>query len=272
MEVVPVVRTLTHSQESLKDGYDISSSINRIRFDGLASGVYRQVGAKLESIVREVGLDLAQIDEVLLAGASTLFPGLQNSLALQVQPTTPVTAAIDPAEVIAIGCVLTALHLSTLEDGLKAEDVLAYGAKPVGTLAKPIGLAIPGQEGNELIKLINAGAPLPTRRRVALPVESGVSKVAVEIWEGKDEVKVEKVERAPVEKSEDDDEEDDEEEDEEEETKTPVTIKEKAVGGVEVEVKNGKNVLLEVIVQRGGGVEVRAWEEGNEEGAVKFEA
>jgi hypothetical protein len=262
----------TCAVESLKDGYDLSSAINRIRFDGLASGVYRQVGAKLESIVREVGLDLAQIDEVLLAGASTLFPGLQNSLSLLVQPTTPVTAAIDPAEVIAIGCVLTALHLSTLEDGLKAEDVLEYGAKPVGTLAKPIGLVIPGQEGNELIKLINAGAPLPTRRRFALPVESGVSKVAVEIWEGKDEVKVEKVERAPVEKSEDDDEEEDDEEEEDEEIKTPVTVKEKAVGGVEVEVKNGKNVLLEVIVQRGGGVEVRAWEEGNEEAAAKFEA
>ena len=112
---------------------------------------------------------------------------------------------------------------------------------------------------------------MPVRRRVALPVESGASKVAVEIWEGNEEVKVEKVERAPVEKSDSDDE-DDDEEDEDEETKTPITVREKAVGGLSVEVKNGKNVVLELTVQRGGGLEVRAWEEGSEDSAVSFEA
>ena len=250
---------------------DLSSSINRLRFDGLASSVYRQVGNKLNAVVQEIGLDLSQIDEVVLAGASALFPGLQSHLSLLVSPTTPVTAAIDPSQVIAIGCALTALHLSTLEDGLKLEDVLAYGKESTGTVSKPIGLVLPGQDGKEMISIISAGAPLPVRRRVALPVESGASKVAVEIWEGKEEVKVEKVERAPVEKSDSDDE-DDDEEDEDEETKTPITVREKAVGGLSVEVKNGKNVVLELTVQRGGGLEVRAWEEGSEDSAVSFEA
>lgn len=166
---------------------------------------------------------------------------------------------------------MTALHLTDLEDGLKLEDVLTYAKEPVETVAKPIGLVIPGQEGNEMVKIVDAGAPLPVRRRVALPVEQGVSKVAVELWEGKDEVKVEKVERPPVEKDEDDEEEDDEEE-EDEEIKTPITVKEKAVGGIQVDVKDGKNVVLEVIVHRGGGLEVRAWEEGHEAEATKFEA
>ena len=248
----------------------MSSSVNRMRFDGLASSVYRQVGNKLNAVVQETGLDLAQIDEVLLAGASSLFPGLQSHLSLLVSPTTPVTAAIDPSQVIAIGCALTALHLSTLEDGLKLDDVLAYGKESAGTVSKPIGLVVPGQDGNEMIPIIPAGAPLPVRRRVALPVESS-GKVALEIWEGKEEVKVEKVERAPVEKT-DDDEDDEDDEEEDEETKTPITIREKAIGGVLVEAKNGKNVLLELIVQRGGGLEVRAWEEGSEDSAVTFEA
>jgi len=251
---------------------DLSTSINRLRFDGLASSVYRQVGNKLNAVVQDIGLDLSQIDEVLLAGASSLFPGLQSHLSLLVPPTTPVTAAIDPSQVIAIGCALTALHLSTLEDGLKLEDVLAYGKESAGTVSKPIGLVLPGQDGNEMVTVISAGAPLPVRRRVALPVESGASKVAVEFWEGKEEVKVEKVERAPVEKTDDDEDDEDDEEDEDEETKTPITVREKAVGGVTVEVKNGKNVLLEMIVQRGGGLEVRAWEEGSEDSAVTFEA
>jgi molecular chaperone DnaK (HSP70) len=248
---------------------DLSSSINRLRFDGLASSVYRQVGAKLTSIVQEAGLDLSQVGEVLLAGSSTLFPGLQQHLSLLVQPTTPVTSIIDPSEVVAIGCALTALHLATLEDGLKVDDVLAFGKDKVDTVAKPIGIVIPGSE--DFIKIIEDGAPLPTRRRVEFPVEKGTSKVGLEIWEGKHEVKVEKVERAPVEKDEDDEEEEDEEE-EDEEVKTAVVVKTQVLGGVEVDVKDGKNVVLEVIVQRGGGIQVRAWEQGREEEADKFEA
>lgn len=253
---------------------DLSSSINRMRFDSLASSVYRQVGQKLISIVNEAGLDLVQIDEVLLAGSSTLFPGLQQHLSLLVAPTTPVTSALDPSEAIAIGCALQALHLARIEEteGLKVDEVLKLGEGKAQVTSVPIGLALAGSDTNELLaKLIDAGAPLPARRRVALPVAKGVEKVVLEVWEGKDSVKVEKVESAPREKSEDDDEEDDDEEEEDEETKTPITTKTNVLGAVEVSVKSGGNVVLEVIVQRNGGVSVRAWEEGNEASADKFE-
>lgn len=263
----------TCAVESLKDGYDLSSAINRLRFDGLASGVYRQVGSTLTSFVEKAGLDLSQIDEVLLAGASTLFPGLQQQLSLLVQPTTPVTATIDSAEVIAIGCALQALHLSTLPDGLKVDEVLAVAEKEVSVTSSPIGIVIPGQEGETLAAVvIENGAPLPVRRRVSIPVEKGTSKVGLEIWQGKHHVKVEKVERAPLEKTDDDDEdEDDEEEEEDEETKTPVVLKDKVLGGVHVDIKDGKNVTLEIIVLLNGGLQVNAWEEGRETEGDKFE-
>ncbi|OCF38250.1 hsp71-like protein, partial [Kwoniella heveanensis CBS 569] len=262
----------TCAVESLKDGMDLSSSINRLRFDGLASGVYRQVGAKLTEIVQSAGLDLAQIDEVLLAGASTLFPGLQQHLSLLVPPTTPVTAAIDPSQVIAIGCALQALHLSTLEDGLKVEDVLATAKQTAEVTSAPIGIVLPGQDSEELAAIVvDSGAPLPVRRRVAIPVSSA-GKFGFELWEGKHEVKVEKVERPPIEKDEEDEEEDEDEEEEDEEIKTAITKKVKALGGVSVEAKGEGKILLEVIVQRGGGLEVKGWQEGHEDSADKFEA
>jgi len=253
---------------------DLSSSINRLRFDGLASSVYRQVGSKLTSIVSEAGLDLSQIDEVLLAGSSTLFPGLQSHLSLLVPPTTPVTSTFDPAEVIAVGCALQALHLATLEDDLKIQDVLDVAGKDststVGCLAKPIGLVIPGSEGDELsAKILEAGAPLPTRRRVSLKTENGTKKVILEIWEGEDSVKVEKAEKAPIEKDEDDEDEDDEDE-EDEETKTPITKKTSYLGSLELEV-GGKEVMVELVVLRNGTLQASAWEEGKESSAVKFE-
>ncbi|TYJ58167.1 hypothetical protein B9479_000991 [Cryptococcus floricola] len=262
----------TCAVESLKDGYDISSSINRLRFDGLAAPVYRKISAVVSNIVKEAGLDLAQIDEVLLAGASTLFPGLQSNLSYSFPATTPVTATIDPAEVIAVGCALQALHLSTLSDGLKIGDVLATAAEgKVDTTSAPIGIVLPGQEANTLAAVVvESGAPLPVRRRVAIPAPAG--KVALELWEGKHEVKVDLIQPPPREKDEDDEDDEDDEEDEPEEVKTAITVKTKALGAVEVELKKENNLVLEVIVQRGGGLEVRAWEEGREEEADKFEA
>jgi heat shock protein 1/8 len=250
---------------------DLSTSINRMRFDGLAASVYRQVGSKLTSIVNEAGFDLAQIDEVLLAGSSTLFPGLQSHFSLLVAPTTPVTATIDPSQAIAIGCALQALHLAKLSDveGLTLDGVLGLAKDKDACLAHPIGLAIPGAESKEIARVIEAGAPLPTRRRIAVPIASGTNKVALEVWEGKDVVKVEKVERAPIDK---DDEDEDEEEEEDEEVKTPILTKSALVGAVQLDIKSAAFLMVEIVIQKDASISVRAWEEGDESNSDSFEA
>jgi heat shock protein 1/8 len=250
---------------------DLSTSINRMRFDGLAASVYRQVGSKLTSIVNEAGFDLAQIDEVLLAGSSTLFPGLQSHLSLLVAPTTPVTATSDPSQAIAIGCALQALHLAKLSDveGLTLDGVLGLAKDKDACLAHPIGLAIPGAESKEIAKVIEAGAPLPTRRRIAVPIASGTNKVALEVWEGKDDVKVEKVERAPIDK---DDEDEDDEEEEDEEVKTPILTKSALVGAVQLDIKSAAFLMVEIVIQKDASISVRAWEEGDESNSDSFEA
>jgi molecular chaperone DnaK (HSP70) len=51
-------------QESLKEGMDLSAAINRIRFDGLAAGVYRRIGEAVKSALAAASLDIAQLDEV----------------------------------------------------------------------------------------------------------------------------------------------------------------------------------------------------------------
>lgn len=260
----------TCAVESLKDGYDLSTSINRIRFDSLAGTVYRQVDARLREYVEGAGLELAQIDEILLAGSSTLLPGLQQHLSFLVPPTTPITAALDPSEVIAVGCALQALHLANLDSKLKVDDVLALAANPLPTTAAPIGVVIPGATDDLLAaKVIEVGAPLPARRRVSFPVAGGVT--ALEIWEGKDEIKVEKVEKTESEKAAAAEDEDEYSDDEDEEIRTSVSVKTTRLGAVEVDVAEGKNLVLEIIVQRNGQVSVAAWAEGAEDKVDSFE-
>jgi molecular chaperone DnaK (HSP70) len=257
----------TCAVESLKDGYDLSTSINRIRFDGLAAVVYSQIGDRVRAAVESAGLDIAQIDELLLAGSSTLFPGLQSSLSYLVSPTTPVTAALDPSQVIAVGCALQALHLANHDGHVSVEDIVAFAASPIPTTSAPIGVVLPGATDDLIAaKVIEVGAPLPVRRRVSFPVAGG--KTGLEIWEGKDGVKVETI--APPPKEEDDD--DEFSDDEPEEVRTPITKKTTRLGAVEVEVAAGKNLVLEVIVTKDGKVQVAAWEEGNEASADRFEA
>lgn len=259
----------TCAVESLKDGLDLSTSINRMRFDALAGPVYRQIGAALTKIVEEAGLDLAQIDEVLLAGASTLFPGLQSSLTQIVQETTVVSATIDPSQVIAIGCALQALHLSQLPAELALPDVLALAEQSVPTLAAPIGLAPAGSKEEDAVKIIEAGAPLPTRRRLQLPTASGASTVGVELYELKESVKVTKIPPPPKEEGEE--EYSDEEPEEDEEEREVVLAKAKCLGGVTVDSQGKGKVELEVIVTKEGKGQVRFWVEGAEDKASRLE-
>ena len=127
----------------------------------------------MTSVVESASLDLCQIDEVLLAGSSTLFPGLQSHLALLLPPSSPITTTIDPSQVIAIGCALTALHVSELEDGLKLDDILTHGKHSVACVSHPIGIVVPGDESKEMITVVPSGAPLPARRRIVISVGKG---------------------------------------------------------------------------------------------------
>lgn len=237
-----------------------------MRFDSLALPVYRQVGDKLSSVVSEAGLDLQQIDEVLLAGSSTLLPGLQQHLALLVAPTTPVTATLDPSQVIAIGCALQALHLSQLPAELALPDVLSLADREVPSLSSAIGLAAAGSD--DLVKIIEASAPLPTRRRVSIPVQSGASKVGVELYEVKESVKVTKIPPPPKEEG---DEEFSDEEEEDEEVKEIVLSKGKFLGFVSVETEGKEAVELEIIIKNDASAEVRFWAQGQEEKASRLE-
>jgi heat shock protein 1/8 len=192
-------------------------------------------------------------------------------LSLVFPPTTPVTSALDPSEVIAIGCALQALHLSELPAELKVEDVLKLAESPVDTTAAPIGIVVPGQSNDDLLSavVVPSGLALPVRRRVEIPVAQGTEKVAFEVWEGKDDVKVDVLEKA--EKTADDEEDEySDEEDEPEEVRTPITKKTSLLAGLELALtdKAAKSVLFEVIVQKDGKVDLRLWQSGKESEAA----
>lgn len=258
----------TCAVESLKEGMDLSGSINRMRFDGLAGAVYRKIGERIKAVVKDCGLDPVQVDEVLLAGSSSLLPGLAKSISYLFPESTPVTTALDPSQAISIGCALQALHLSQLAHSqtgaIDLTNLLHDPTTKQPTTSAPVGIVLPG--GDEFFTVVPEAAILPARRQVSLAVEAGTTEVGVEVWEGKETIEVEKIPAPPR----DEDDSDDEPEEDEEVSKV-VLKKTTHLKNVKVPVKatKGGNVVIEIIVTD-AGVEVKGWEQ--EEQAVKAPA
>jgi heat shock protein 1/8 len=285
----------TCAVESLKEGMDLSASINRMRFDGLAGNVYRKIGAQIKKVVEECGLNLVQVDEVsslsslmeeevgtisdgfsslaflsplveqvLLAGSSSLLPGLHSSISYLFPESTPVSSSLNPSEAIAIGCALQALHLAQLPSSpLGAIPVADYLSAPTSviTTSKPIGLVLAGgNPESDFVTLVAADTPLPARRTVAVPVAAGVTgSIGLELWEGESSIKIDTI--APPSPDEDES-----EEDEPEEVASVVLKGKTYLTGVKVDVKSKKDaqVILEVTVAE-GKVELKAWEHGSDQ-------
>jgi len=259
-------------QESLKEGMDLSAAINRIRFDGLAAGVYRRISECIRQALSSAALDIAQLDEVrscrsvigtkspnlvsvfcqiLLVGASTLLPGIANHLALQVSPTVPITSTLDPSQVIAVGCALQAYHLAQLPRDLPADVVL--DATACKTSAFPIGIVFPGlaQPGHSEIHgiVVPSNIRLPCRRRFQFAVAPGAGRVAFELWEASTEIDISQVQP----QSGNAEDESDEDEEEPEEVRTVVHKGHKLLTAVQVPlVAETAEVVIEVIMTAEG--------------------
>lgn len=185
-----------------------------------------------------------------MVGAPTLLPGLSNHLSLLFPPTVPITSALDPSQVIAVGCALQAYHLTQLPKDSIDPTLQCVGSK---TSAAPIGLVFPDQasQDDQLHALvIPAGIRLPCRRLVEFEVAPGTSKVSFEIWEGKTDISVE---QKAVEKTEQDEEEfSDEEEEEPEEIRTVLHRRTQLLAAGEVEVEGKTSVVLGLTLSEEG--------------------
>lgn len=194
--------------------------------------------------------------QILLAGASTLLPGIANHLSMLVAPTVPVTSALDPSQVIAVGCALQAYHLAQLPDDLPLDKVLSNVNST--TASKPIGIVFPdsSQEGDSSVHsvVIPSGVRLPCRRKVQFAVAPGSSKVAVELWEASTTVDVTQIQPPAASDAGDADESDDEQDDELEEVRTVSHTRETLLAAGEIVVDGRTDVVLEVVLKADASV------------------
>ncbi|EDK47435.1 conserved hypothetical protein [Lodderomyces elongisporus NRRL YB-4239] len=206
------VQTSTCSIESLAEGFDFHTSINRLRYELTAREPLSKMTAFVEKLIAKAELDPLDIDEVLLVGGCAHTPKLASSISYLFPASTKViapslvTKASNPSELVARGAALQA----ALIEGFDQEEI-NESLQPIVVntqhLLKPIGIK---DADGKFVPILVAETAYPIKR--SLEVTNGEnSTVSIQLYEGKRTVKETVVENAH------DDEEDSEDEDSEEE-------------------------------------------------------
>ncbi|GKU00006.1 heat shock 70 kd protein cognate 1 [Fusarium langsethiae] len=262
------------SVESLADGFDFSVTINRIRYEMVARKVFEGFNRLIEGVIKKAGLDVLDIDEVILSGGTSHTPRIANNLRTIFPETTEIQApatsasAINPSELLARGAALQASLIQEYE----ASDIEQSTHPAVTTvkhISNAIGVITVGADGEDVFTPIVAPeTAAPARRTVHIPAPKEGGDVLIKIAEGNTHIKVTKPEPKAKEEAKDEDDSDFSDSDEEdEETREKVwkigsTLAEAAVK----DVKAGGKVEVTINVLADLGVTVTTREVGGKGG------
>ncbi|KUJ13667.1 putative ribosome-associated complex subunit SSZ1 [Mollisia scopiformis] len=244
------------SVESLAEGADFASTINRLRYETIARKIFDGFNRLIEGVVKKAGLDVLEIDEVILSGGTSHTPKIASNMRSIFAESTTILApsttptAINPSELQARGAALQASLIQEYEK----EDIEQSTHPAVTTvkhLSNAIGvLSITGDESRGVFTpIISAETAVPARRTIHINSPKDGGDVLVKIVEGGSHIKVTKPEPKPKTNGEKNDGEEDEDEDDSDDDPEDVREKVWKVG----------NVLAEAAVKgvkKGGKVEV----------------
>eukprot|EP00124_Ichthyophonus_hoferi_P001814 Ihof_evm2s106 gene=Ihof_evmTU2s106 len=182
VECQRVVQVMSTSQQtmcsidSLMDGIDLHSQLNRGKFESLCNELLVQMMGPVHAILAESGLDKSEISKVILSGGTTKIPRLQQLLAEYFGAQTTILNHISPDEVVACG--------ASMQAGLLHGHTHIYQHNDYKTctgIAASIG--IEDVNGN-MLKLLAKGTPLPTRQIRMIPASEAEQSLLVRVLEG----------------------------------------------------------------------------------------
>lgn len=269
-KALSIGQNASFSVESLAEGADYTSTINRLRYETIARKVLDGFNRLIEGVVKKAGLDVLEIDEVILSGGTSQTPKIAKNFAAIFPETTTILApsttptAINPSELQARGAALQASLIQEYE----SEDIDQSTHAAVTTvkhLTNAVGvLSITGDESKGIFTpILSAETAVPARRTIHINVPKEGGDVLVKIVEGGSHIKVTKEEPKSKTNGNNDEDSDEDSDDEPEERREKVwkvgkVLAETAVKGTK---KGGK---VEVMINVAGdlGVTVTAREVG----------
>lgn len=207
------VETSSVSIESLADGIDYQSSINRLRYELTIRSTVSKMVDFVEKLIEKASLLPSEINEVLLVGGSSNTPKVSNDIAALFPPTTKIISpttdskALLPNELICRGAAIQAALIESYDD-----DEIKESLQPIVINTQHLvnSIGIKSIDGGFVPIVVNETA-YPIKK--SLEVSNGDNEtVCIEFFEGKRTIVETVVEPTKVEYSDDDLSDDEEEE------------------------------------------------------------
>ncbi|KAI2619663.1 HSP70-domain-containing protein [Hypoxylon sp. NC1633] len=206
------------SVESLAEGIDFQTTINRLRYETIARKVFEGFNRLVEGVIKKAGLDVLDIDDVILSGGTSHTPRIASNFRAIFPETTTIQApstsasAINPSELQARGAALQASLIQEYES-----DDIEQSTHPAVTTVKHITNAIGVisiLDGEEIFTpIIAPETAVPARRTIHIAAPANGGSVLVKVVEGGTHIKVTKPEPKPKENGKNEDDDDDDEDD-----------------------------------------------------------
>ncbi|GAV53316.1 hypothetical protein ZYGR_0AI06000 [Zygosaccharomyces rouxii] len=251
-------QTATISIESLADGFDYHTSVNRMRFELVTNKVFSKFSAFITDVIAQAELDPLDINAVLLCGGVSYTPKLATNLEFLLPESVAIlgpgskNASNAPNELCASGAALQARLVSDYD----AEE-LASALQPaiVNTPHLPNAIGLLGAQG-EFHPVLLPETSYPVQKKLTLKDAEG--DLLVSVYEGKHHFEEKTLDPPPKEEKKED-EEDEEWSSEEEE---PEVIREKLYTPqtklMELGVKGVKGLELAFNLNKDGVLRVTA--------------